>query len=90
MAMFYRYSKYMGYDVSIVESGYDAFVDVSNVSAYAQDAMRWACGTKLVNGSVDADGIKKLNPCSNARRSEISAILMRFCEDIAVTQQPAQ
>ena len=53
----------------------DNFSDSASVSGYAVNAMKWAVANGIVNGSNG-----KLNPKNNATRSEVAAILMRFCE----------
>ena len=50
-----------------------AFPDADTVSAYAVDAMKWAVGEGIINGS---DG--KLDPLGNATRAQIAAIFYRY------------
>ena len=68
----YRYAKAAGYDVSKTAS-LDKFSDAGDVADYALDAMRWAVGMGLIEGS---DG--KLNPTGNATRAQVAAIMTRF------------
>jgi len=76
-AILYRYAQYKGYDVSAAaELG--TYADAASVSAYAVDAMKWACGTGLVNG---IDGA--LAPSGTAIRCQAATLLMRFCENVA-------
>ena len=76
VTMLYRYAKENGMDVSVGEdTNILSYTDAQAVSAYAVEAMQWACGAGIVNGS---DG--KLNLKANATRAQVSAILMRFCE----------
>ena len=58
----------------ILDSGGDA----NRVSGYAKDAVQWAAGEGIINGS---DG--KLLPQGNATYVQVAAILMRFTENIA-------
>ena len=51
--------------------------DANRVSGYAKDAVQWAVGEGIINGS---DG--KLLPKGNATRAQVAAILMRFIENI--------
>ena len=55
------------------------FSDGDTVSAYARDALSWANGAGLVNGT----GEGKLNPFGGATRAQAAAILHRFCENVA-------
>ena len=76
-AILYRYARYKGYDVT--DSGnISAFPDGDRVSAYAADAMKWAVGAGLIQGS---DGM--LLPTGGATRAQAAVILMRFCRDVA-------
>lgn len=75
-AILYRYAKYKGMDVSAGETGsIQSFSDASSVSEYAVTAMKWACGTGLINGISG-----KLVPAGTATRAQTAAILHRFCE----------
>lgn len=74
-----RYASLMGYDVS---TGQDtnilSFVDAASVSAYAVEAMQWAVGAGLINGT---DG-NRLDPQGYATRAQVAAILYRFCTQV--------
>lgn len=50
-----------------------AFPDADTVSGYAVNAMQWAVGEGIINGS---DG--KLDPLGNATRAQIAAIFYRY------------
>lgn len=69
----YNYAKFMGYDVSDT-AALSGFNDSSQISAWAQDAMRWAVGAGLIGGK----GGGKLDPDGTATRAEIAAILQRL------------
>ena len=73
----YRYAKQAGYDVSKAAS-LDKFSDAGDVADYAAEAMRWAVGMGLVNGTMDAQGNITLNPTGSATRSQVAAIMTRF------------
>ena len=75
-AILYRYAKYQDKDVT-ASASLDSFSDAASVSGYALDAMRWACGMKLING---ANG--KLDPSGPATRAQVAAILQRYCENV--------
>jgi hypothetical protein len=73
-AIMYRYAAFKGVDVTASDvSAYDAFSDKASVSAYAQDALRWATARRVING---ADG--KLNPSGTAPRAQVAQIVLNF------------
>ena len=76
-AMLYRYAKLKGYDVS-ASADISAYADAAGVSGWALDAMQWAVGAGLIQGSNNM-----LTPQANASRAQIAAILMRFAQKIA-------
>ena len=76
-AIMYRYAKYKGYDVS-KSADLSGYTDVSSISSYALDAMKWAVGAKLINGRTATT----LAPKGSATRAEAAAILMRFIENV--------
>lgn len=69
----WRYAQYKGMDVDQVTYDLSAFPDASSVSAEAVAAMKWACGTGLINGM---DG--RLAPTGNTTRAQMATILTRF------------
>lgn len=69
----YRYAKKIGYDMSRTRS-IDSFIDAGTVSNYAIDAMKWAYGSGLINGTSEIT----LSPKDGATRAQIAAILHRF------------
>ena len=70
VTMLYRYA-----GTPAVNGSLSDFSDAASVSSYAVNAMQWAVASGIVNGSNG-----KLNPQNNATRSQVAAILMRFCE----------
>lgn len=54
-----------------------AFGDADAISAWAKDAMAWAVGEKVFNGSEEG-GKLLLNPAGTAQRCETAQILMNF------------
>ncbi len=73
----YRYNNYKGYVVA-KQADLSAFSDSGSVASYAKDALSWANGTGLVNGTSDG----RLNPSGGATRGQAAAILHRFCVSI--------
>ena len=73
-SILYRYTRYRGQDVSAGETtSFTGYGDAQTVSNYALPAMRWACGTGILQG---ANG--KLNPSGLATRAQLAAMLHRY------------
>ena len=73
-SILYRYTLYRGQDVSAGETtSLTGYGDAQTVSNYALPAMRWACGTGILQG---ANG--KLNPSGLATRAQLAAMLHRY------------
>lgn len=53
------------------------FADADKVSAWALDAVKWAVGEGVLNGSSDK-GALSLNPTGTATRAQTAQILMNF------------
>ena len=72
-AFLYRYADRSGADMtgSADLSGYD---DADQVGEFARDAMAWANGAGLINGTAD----NRLNPAGTATRAQAAAILTRY------------
>ncbi len=73
----YRFAKMQGHDIS-TRADISAFEDTNDVSDWALDAIKWANGVTLVNGTSDAT----LCPKDTATRAQVATILMRFCENV--------
>jgi hypothetical protein len=74
-AMLYRYAgSYLGLDVS-ASGALSAYPDADRVSSWAEQAMSWAVGAGIINGTGDGT----LAPTGNASRAEVAAMLQRFC-----------
>ena len=73
-SILYRYTLYRGQDVSAGETtSLTGYGDAQAVSSYALPAMRWACGTGILQG---ANG--KLDPSGLATRAQLAAMLHRY------------
>lgn len=68
----YRYAGQMGYDTSVT-AALSGFGDVGSVASWGNQAMSWAVGAGILNGS---DGL--LQPNGDATRAEVAAMLHRF------------
>lgn len=78
MATFmYRYNRYKGYSASQL-ADLSAFSDAGSIASYAKDAISWANGAGLINGT----GAGLLNPSGGANRGQAAAILHRYCVSI--------
>ena len=73
VTMLYRYAKSPKVDASMGMAGY---ADVSTISTWAQDAMRWAVQNGIVTGKDGA----RLDPQGTATRAEVATILQRYVE----------
>lgn len=71
----YRYAKTQRMSTSFGGTSLEDFADDHKVSAYAEDAMKWAVYAKIMEGSAN-----NLNPKNTATRAEAAAMLQRFLE----------
>ena len=74
--MMYRYATYKGYDTS-VKADFGQYQDAGWVSDFAQEALQWAVGEKIITGKYNET---QLDPQGNASRAECATIMMRFME----------
>lgn len=70
----YRYAVEMGYDVT-ARASLSSFSDAASVASWSKEAMSWAAGTGILNGSNGA-----LRPNGDATRAEVAAMLHRFAD----------
>lgn len=68
-----RYEEYKGGDVS-ASADLSAYTDASRVSGWAEDAMKWAVGAKIINGT----SATTLEPAGTATRAQMAQILMNM------------
>ena len=74
-AILYRYARYKGLDVSVgADTNILDFADAQSVSEWAVDAMQWACGSGVVNGTTE----ETLSPRDSVTRAQVAAMIMRF------------
>ena len=76
--MLYNYAKYKGYDLT-ASGDLTAFPDGEEVSSWAETAMAWANGNKLINGFED----DTLQPGGDSTRAQAASILMNFDVNLA-------
>ena len=77
-AMLYRYAIYQEKEASISElltpAPWDSFIDVQDVSGWAQDAVRWCVQEEVLCG----DDMQMLRPAAPVTRTEAAAMLSRY------------
>ena len=78
IVLLHNYAQHMGYDTS-ARADLNRFADAGSVSDWARDAMAWAVGVGIINGTRDANGTANLNPQGNASRAQVTAMTERFC-----------
>ncbi len=84
-AILYNYAVFKGYDTTFGTDPLAGFLDSSDVSGWAADAMNWSVSSGLISGK--GGGI--LDPSGTATRAEVAAIFARFCEQIPLRQDPS-
>lgn len=78
----YRYQhRYHGPENG-VNNRLEQFIDAKSISSYAYDAMNWAVGAGIMNGSEG-----QLMPSASASRVQTAAMLTRYVEYIEKEQQ---
>lgn len=72
-----RYANYMGYDTNSYAdiSGYS---DVNLINDYADEAMCWAVGSGIINGT----SYTTLSPQDGATRAQVATMVMRFVKNV--------
>ena len=79
VTIFYRYAKNHGVNMNRGNSKtIEKFCDVENISDWAYDAVKWACGINFVDGKEN----NNIDPVGNATRAEMATLIMRFIEDV--------
>ena len=76
--MLYRCAQSMGLAAGRASLG--GFGDGEQVSAWAREAVEWACA----NGILSGDNLGNLNPRANTTRAEVATMLTRFVERAAL------
>lgn len=77
--LLYRYAVSAGFDTSD-RADLSGFSDVSDVSAYAEDAVRWAVAQGIINGGGDGT----LTPRSTATRAQTAKMLVTFMDALGI------
>ncbi|MDO5331318.1 MAG: S-layer homology domain-containing protein, partial [Bacillota bacterium] len=72
--MLYKYARYKKYELNNV-SDLVEFGDVKSISNWALDAIKWANGNKILNGTYNM-----MNPKNTATRAEAAQMLVNFVD----------
>lgn len=72
-AILFRYAQYRGIAAEDVSFDLSVFSDADTVSAFAEEAMQWACSTGMIQGSNN-----QLMPGGTATRAQSATVLMRM------------
>ena len=74
-AILHRYAQYKGVDVSVGEdTNILSYDDAFDVSEWAMEAMCWAVGAGIIQGT----GASALSPKASATRAQVATMLMRY------------
>ena len=76
VVMIYRYATFKGYDITT--SGSTAYMDNSDISDYAKDAVTWAAEKSIMTGNTDGS----FAPKANTTRAQAAAVFMRVLENL--------
>lgn len=77
-AILYRYAQAKGFNTAALDD-LGGYTDAPSVSQWALEAMKWAVGQGLINGTTETT----LSPGGTATRAQVATILMRFAENLA-------
>jgi hypothetical protein len=79
--MLWRYIKSANADIS-ANGELNKFADSANVSDWAKDAVAWAVGAAIINGSDGA-----INPQGTATRAQTAQILLNLSKDLTLNAE---
>lgn len=77
----YRYAKWKGLNTEVLGS-FESFVDGALVSPWAYEGLAWTIGHGIIGGVKDGN-VLSLQPQGDATRAQVSAILIRFIQNIS-------
>lgn len=75
----YRFASYKKYDLS-KKSKLDNYEDREDISYYAVESIEWANENGIISGTSETS----ISPKDNVLRSQVAAILRRFCEKFEI------
>ena len=76
VTVFYRYAQWSGVEVT-ASGDLASFADGNMTGLYAQEAMGWAVGSGLIQGT-SVNGTPRLLPLNNATRAEVAQVFMNY------------
>ena len=86
-AMLYRYAKHKGYDTSAAENtNILSYNDALSISEYAFEALQWACGEGIINGT----GAGSLEPGGSATRAQLARCCTASAQSTCTDTQPGR
>lgn len=84
-AILWRYTQYRNGSAAVfTDAEYERFDDKDEISDYAAEAMRWACGMGILTGAKDRQGRRWITPSAQVTRASMATLLMRFCLDMGI------
>ena len=72
----WRFAQLQGDEQDVEHVDLSAFQDEKQISGYARDVLRWACGAEIISGSGD----ERLQPKESLTREQLAVVLWRFHE----------
>lgn len=75
----YRYASYKKCDLS-KKAELDKYEDKDDISYYAIESIEWATANGIISGTSETT----ISPKDNVLRSQVAAILRRFCENFKI------
>ena len=79
-ASLYCYANYKGIDTAI-QANLSTFPVRANVSSWAEDALKWAVGERMISGVSD-NGVVSLNPGNGGTRAIVATNMIRFIQNV--------
>ena len=86
VTILYRFAQWVQDEVS-AEGSLEAFADADRVDTYARTPAIWAVQNEILNGETSG-GRVNLSPKGSATRAQVSAILMRYIENVRAAAHP--
>lgn len=81
----YRYASYKKCDLS-KKAELDKYEDKEQISEYAVESIKWANANGIISGTSETT----ISPKDNVLRSQVAAILRRFCESFKIFEDVAE
>lgn len=83
--LLWRFAQWLNGPIpAVADASYADYGDRGEVSAYAREAMEWACALGIITGYRDDRGEVWLMPWGNSSRAVVATMLMRFCLDLGL------